>query len=75
MSGTNLDATDTLELAELLDLTADAIGWRHAAVIHADLQAHLRRWAERLHPHPNADHQALPGPPAIDATPLQETAP
>ena len=75
MSGANLDATDTLELAELLDLTADAIGWRQAAVIHADLQAHLRRWAERLHPRTTADDQALPDPPAIDATTLQETAP
>ena len=75
MSGTNLDATDTLELAELLEFTADAIGWRHAAVIHADLQAHLRRWAHRLHPRSNADHQALPDPPAIDATTLQKTAP
>jgi hypothetical protein len=45
-----LDAIDALELAELLDFTADALSWREAAIIHPDLQAHLRRWARRLHP-------------------------
>jgi hypothetical protein len=47
-----LDAIDTLELAELLDFTADALSWREARVIYPDLQAHLRRWARRLKPRP-----------------------
>jgi hypothetical protein len=45
-----LDGVDTLELAELLAFTADALGWRSADVIRSDLAAHLRRWATRLHP-------------------------
>ena len=45
-----LDAIDTLELAELLDFTADALSWRQAPIIYPDLQAHLRRWARRLDP-------------------------
>jgi hypothetical protein len=45
-----LDAIDTLELAELLDFTADALTWRQAAIIYPQPQAHLRRWARRLDP-------------------------
>jgi hypothetical protein len=45
-----LDSIDAVELAELLAFTADALGWRGADVIRADLAAHLRRWASRLHP-------------------------
>lgn len=45
-----LDGIDPVELAELLTFTADALGWRSADTIRADLAAHLRRWATRLHP-------------------------
>lgn len=45
-----LDGIDAVELAELLAFTADALGWRNADVIRADLAAHLRRWATQLHP-------------------------
>jgi hypothetical protein len=46
----SLDGVDAVELAELLAFTADALGWRGADVIRADLADHLRRWATRLHP-------------------------
>lgn len=45
-----LDGIDAVELAELLAFTADALGWRGADFIRADLAAHLRRWATELHP-------------------------
>jgi hypothetical protein len=45
-----LDGLDAIELAELLAFTTDALGWRGADAIRADLAAHLRRWATRLHP-------------------------
>ena len=45
-----LDGVEAIELAELLAFTADALGWRGADVIRADLAAHLRRWATELHP-------------------------
>lgn len=51
-----LDAIDTLELAELLEFTAHALPWRCADAIHADLQAHLRRWAQRLRPTNDTPH-------------------
>jgi len=54
-----LDEIDTSELAELLDFTADAMGWREAAVIYPDLQAHLRRWARRLRPTPANSADAI----------------
>jgi hypothetical protein len=45
-----LDGLDAVELAELLAFTADALGWRGADVIRGELAAHLRRWADHLHP-------------------------
>jgi hypothetical protein len=56
MQRPRLDEIDALELAELLDFTADALSWREATIIHPDLQAHLRRWARRLDP----NNQNLP---------------
>lgn len=50
MRPVTLDGVDATELAELLAFTADALGWRAADVIRADLAAHLRRWAIQLHP-------------------------
>lgn len=44
-----LNGVDAVELAELLAFTADALGWRGADVVRADLAAHLRRWATELH--------------------------
>ena len=57
-----LDATDALELAELLDLTADALSWRQGPIIYPDLQAHLRRWARRLGPNDPTRTTARPQP-------------
>jgi hypothetical protein len=62
--GAPLDAIDTLELAELLDFTADALSWREAHIVHPDLQAHLRRWARRLGPDTREWNWASPAPPA-----------
>lgn len=59
MEGAPLDPTDTVELAELLGLSADALSWREAHVVYPDLQAHLRRWARRLRPD-TPDDPALP---------------
>jgi hypothetical protein len=50
MDGAPLDTTDIIELAELLDFTADALSWRAANAVYPDLAAHLRRWARRLGP-------------------------
>ena len=62
-----IEPLDALELAELLDFTADAISWPNATIIHADLQAHLRRWARRLEP-PNSSHGTLDEPHATEET-------
>lgn len=56
-----LDGVDAVELAELLAFTADALGWRGADVIRADLAAHLRRWAGHLHPFVGRAGNALTG--------------
>ena len=50
MDAAPLDAIDVLELAELLDFTADALSWHAGSVVYPDLQAHLRRWVRRLGP-------------------------
>lgn len=50
MDAAPLDAIDLLELAELLDFTADALSWHAGSVVYPDLQAHLRRWVQRLGP-------------------------
>lgn len=55
-----LDGFEAAELAELLAFTADALGWRGADVIRADLAAHLRRWATELHPSARTDGTAQP---------------
>ena len=55
-----LDGVEAIELAELLAFTADALGWRGADVIRADLAAHLRRWATELHPAARQDGTAQP---------------
>ena len=65
-----LDGVEAIELAELLAFTADALGWRGADVIRADLAAHLRRWATELHPvvaRPNGTAQA-PAEPFVAAS-------
>ena len=59
-----LDGVEAIELAELLAFTADALGWRGADVIRADLAAHLRRWATQLHPVVVPSGDTLTGGPA-----------
>ena len=55
-----LDGVEAIELAELLAFTADALGWRGADVIRADLAAHLRRWATEHHPSAPTDGTGQP---------------
>ena len=62
MGRPELDQLDALELAELLDFTADMLSWPEAEVIYPDLQAHLRRWARRLGPDDPDWCWSSPGP-------------
>jgi hypothetical protein len=62
-----LDGVDAVELAELLDFTADALGWRGADVIRGELAAHLRRWAGHIHPFVGRAGDALTGG-AVDSS-------